>query len=58
MFLNSLQNTELDLVVLYIVMPGINGLELTSELRKFSQIPILMVSVLDEVKTKLHALDS
>jgi len=46
-----------DLVVLDIMMPGPNGLEVARNLREFSQIPILMLSVRDETDTKLAALD-
>ena len=46
-----------DLVVLDIMMPGPNGLEVARNLRGFSQIPILMLSIRDETDTKLAALD-
>ena len=46
-----------DLVVLDIMMPGPNGLEIARNLRGFSQIPILMLSIRDETDTKLAALD-
>ena len=46
-----------DLVVLDIMMPGPNGLEVARNLREFSQIPILMLSIQDETDTKLAALD-
>ncbi len=46
-----------DLVVLDIMMPGPNGLEVARNLRGFSRIPILMLSIRDETATKLAALD-
>ncbi|MCH7621708.1 MAG: response regulator transcription factor [Chloroflexi bacterium] len=46
-----------DLVVLDIMMPGPNGLEVARSLREFSQIPILILSIRDETDTKLAALD-
>ncbi len=46
-----------DLVVLDIMMPGPNGLEIARNLRGFSRIPILMLSIRDETATKLAALD-
>ncbi len=46
-----------DLVVLDIMMPGPNGLEVARNLRAFSRIPILMLSIRDETATKLVALD-
>ncbi len=46
-----------DLVVLDIMMPGPNGLEVARNLRAFSQIPILMLTIRHETATKLAALD-
>ena len=46
-----------DLVILDIVMPGINGLEVASRVREVSTIPIMMLSVRDEASAKLAALD-
>ena len=46
-----------DLVILDIMMPGPNGLEVARQLRRVIQIPILMLSVRGETDTKLAALD-
>ena len=46
-----------DLVVLDIMMPGPNGLEVARNLREFSQIPILMLSIREETDTKVAALN-
>ena len=39
---------EPDMVVTDLVMPAMNGLELCKQLRKISQVPILVVSALPE----------
>ncbi len=38
-------------------MPGPDGLEITRQIRQLSQVPILILSVLDETASKLTALD-
>ena len=55
--LTSVETDEPALMVLDIIMPGINGLVLAREVRRLSQVPILMLSVRDEISTKLSALD-
>ena len=47
-----------DLVITDLVMPRMNGIELCRELRKFSQVPILVLSVRGEERSKVEALDS
>ena len=39
------------------IMPGPNGLEVAERIRQSSQVPILMLTVRDEISTKLAALD-
>ena len=45
------------LVILDIVMPGPNGLEITRQIRQVSQVPILILSARVETAAKLTALD-
>ena len=46
-----------DLVILDIVMPDPNGLEVTRRIRQVSQVPILILSARGEIDAKLTALD-
>src|SRR5919205_2842025 len=47
-----------DLVVTDLSMPNLDGLELCRRLRALSQLPIIVLSVRGEEKTKVEALDS
>ena len=47
-----------DLVVTDLAMPNLNGLELCRRLREISQLPIIVLSVRGEEKTKVEALDA
>ena len=38
-------------------MPGANGLEVAREIRRTSQVPILMLTVREEIATKVTAFD-
>lgn len=55
--LSGLKTDDPHLVILDIVMPGPDGLEITRRIRQVSQVPILILSVLDETASKLTALD-
>jgi two-component system, OmpR family, KDP operon response regulator KdpE len=47
-----------DLVITDLMMPNMNGIELCRQLRKTSQVPILVLSVRGEERSKIEALDS
>ncbi len=47
-----------DLVITDLMMPNMNGIELCRQLRKSSQVPILVLSVRGEERNKIEALDS
>ncbi|HYX41822.1 MAG TPA: response regulator, partial [Pyrinomonadaceae bacterium] len=47
-----------DLVVTDLAMPNMNGLELCRRLRAISQLPIIVLSVRGEERTKVEALDA
>jgi two-component system KDP operon response regulator KdpE len=48
---------DLDLVVLDVMMPGMDGLETTRRIRQTSLIPIIILTALSEERDKVAALD-
>lgn len=52
--LTLLESTSVDLVVLDIMMPNMDGWELCRQLRTFSDFPILMLTAKGETQDKLH----
>lgn len=51
--LNQLERTQVDLVVLDIMMPNMDGWELCQEIRSFYEMPILMLTAKRETSAKL-----
>jgi two-component system, OmpR family, KDP operon response regulator KdpE len=56
--LDAFRDFHPDLVITDLQMPAMNGIELCREIRKTSQIPIIILSVKGEEKTKVEALDA
>jgi len=55
--LEALKDEQPDLIILDVMTPGVNGLEVARRVRRTSLVPILVVSVREESATKLAALD-
>jgi two-component system KDP operon response regulator KdpE len=55
--IECLRRDQADLVILDMLMPGIDGLQVAQEVRRFSQVPILVLSVRDDTSAKLAALE-
>lgn len=53
----KLESFEVDLLVLDVMMPGQNGFELTSELRKNSNVPILLLTAMGENENRIEGLE-
>lgn len=53
----TLMMKQPDLVVLDIMMPHLNGKEICRRIRQISQVPIIMLTALDEEADKLESLD-
>jgi two-component system, OmpR family, KDP operon response regulator KdpE len=56
--LETFEDWHPDLVVTDLAMPNLDGLELCRRLRAISQLPIIVLSVRGEEKTKVEALDA
>lgn len=56
--LEILKDFTPDLVITDLMMPNMNGIELCRRLRKTSHVPILVLSVRGEERSKIEALDS
>ena len=54
--LHILEKNEISLVILDIMMPGIDGLEVCRQIRAFSNIPIIMVSAKSQEQDKVSGL--
>lgn len=55
--LNKAKKNIYDLIVLDIMLPGINGIEVCRKVRQFSDIPIIMLTAKDDVSDKITGLD-
>ena len=51
-------NETYDMILLDLMLPGLTGIEICRRVRKFSQIPIIMLTAKDEVMDKVAGLDS
>ena len=59
-FLNTIEeviSSSPDLVLLDLNLPGISGFEICKEIRRKSNVPILVLTGRDQMKDELHALD-
>ncbi len=56
--LRSFEGSRPDLVITDLSMPNMDGVELTSEIRKIAETPVIVLSVRDQDATKVAALDA
>jgi two-component system KDP operon response regulator KdpE len=56
--LDLLSNSDVDLVVLDLGLPGIDGVEVIRRLRSWSSVPVIVLSVRDAQADKVAALDA
>jgi len=55
--LNRAEENETDLILLDIMLPGINGMEVCRRIRQFSDVPVIMLTARDETTDKVMGLD-
>lgn len=55
--LKKIQNGEYSLVLLDIMLPGLNGMEICKKVREASDIPIIMLTARGDVRDKVKGLD-
>ncbi|MDF2593000.1 MAG: two component transcriptional regulator, winged helix family [Clostridia bacterium] len=55
--LNKALNNQYDLIVLDIMLPFVNGIEVLRKIRQNSEIPIILLTAKDEVMDKVIGLD-
>jgi two-component system, OmpR family, KDP operon response regulator KdpE len=56
--LELMKDWRADLVISDLAMPNVDGVELCRRIRQTSEIPIIVLSVRDQEKTKIEALDA
>jgi two-component system KDP operon response regulator KdpE len=56
--LDVLARTSVDLVILDLGLPGIDGQEVISRLRSWSEVPVIVLSVREDQSDKVTALDA
>ena len=55
--LDLLQHTPADVAIIDLLLPGIDGIELTKKIRERSTLPIIMLSAIGDDKKKVEALE-
>lgn len=55
--INKVKTNEYDLVIMDIMMPELDGFSAVKEIRKFSNVPIIMLSARSEEYDKLYGFD-
>ncbi|EYS92587.1 hypothetical protein X471_00077 [Bartonella bacilliformis str. Heidi Mejia] len=53
-----LTSLDFDLLIVDVMMPGENGIDLTHSLRQTKNVPILMLTALSEIDHRIHGLEA
>ena len=56
--LDIMENADYDLVLLDLMLPGLNGIEVCRRLRQFSNVPVIMLTAKADVPDKVTGLDA
>ncbi len=55
--LDALAHDEFDVMILDLILPDLNGVEVCRRVREWSRLPVIVLSAHDEEETKVEALD-
>lgn len=55
--LEKIENKEYDLILLDIMIPSLNGIEVCRRIRQFSNVPIIMLTAKSDISDKVLGLD-
>ncbi len=55
--LEKVENNEYDLILLDIMIPSLNGIEVCRRIRQFSNVPIIMITAKSDIPDKVLGLD-
>jgi len=55
--MNTLVSEQIDLILLDLGLPDIDGIDIIKKVREWAEMPIIVVSARDQDKEKAHALD-
>lgn len=56
--METIQSESFDVILLDIMLPGINGMEVCRRVRQFSDVPIIMVTAKSDVTDRVMGLDT
>ena len=56
--LEKVQEGDIDLIILDLMLPMMSGIEVCRRVRKFSDVPIIMLTAKDDISDKVTGLDS
>ena len=56
--LERAEKNDIDLIVLDLMLPLMSGIEVCRRIRKFSDVPIIMLTAKDDISDKVTGLDS
>jgi two-component system, OmpR family, response regulator ArlR len=51
-------NYQPDLILLDLMLPGLNGIDVCKKVREFSSVPVIMLTAMDDITTKVNGLDT
>lgn len=55
--LRKIENGKYDLIILDLMLPGLDGIEVCKEVRKFSKVPIIILTAKSDISYKVKGLD-